>query len=128
MAAPDPVTNPQGALSAMALDPMRQMMLNQQQGQQDIENLKKIADQSRANDPTEQWANMAKAASAVPPVVGNFGQLLAQIGGAYGSTLAAQEQRNLQNQMEIAKARQSMGMGQGSMTALMQAALISSRI
>lgn len=110
MVTPDPVTDPQGALSAMALDPMRQMMQQSQQGhqqtQEQIDQLKDMIKQAPKTDDAERWAAMAHAAAAVPPVVGNFGMLLAQVGGAYGKTLAAQNQAQIVREAELAKLMQ----------------------
>jgi len=128
MVAPNPVTDPQGALSSMALDPMRQMMLQSQQGyqntQEQIGHIKEQVKNAPQTDDAERWAAMAQAAATVPPVVGNFGALLAQVGGAYGKTLASQRQAQLTREMELAKLmQQSTPLGSGSMTSMTAAML-----
>jgi hypothetical protein len=123
----DPVTNPLGALQEMAVGPAQSLLRRQEDSwnerQAQIGALKQLAMPNEETNSTERWAAMAQAAALHPPVVGGFGQLLASIGGAYGRTLAAQDQRALDRQVAIAKLMDQGMMGQGSMTALTSALL-----
>lgn len=121
----DPVNNPMGALRALS-GPTQQMMQQQQQSwNQHQEQLKKLiemqGDKEPERDESERWGAMASAASVHPPLVGGFGALLANIGGAYGKTLAAQRARDYERQEQIVKLSQAGSLGAGSMTALTQA-------
>jgi hypothetical protein len=113
-----------------ALNPLAQLQQMQsesyQRNKEQVGRVQKEAARSEEDDATERWANMAVAASKVPPVSGNFGAMLASIGGAYGQTLNAQEQRRYDREKEITGLidKGSGGMlGAGSMTAMTQAAL-----
>jgi hypothetical protein len=96
----DPVTNPLASLQAMAAQrlPARMEMQDAQ-----LENLQQIATRSPESEENERYASMASAAAQVPPMVGNFGALLANIGGAYGKTLAQQNRQAFADQVTIAK-------------------------
>jgi hypothetical protein len=96
----NPVTNPMGALQSLALN---RAQTGTQQYDTEFEALKKAAVNAPEYDSAERWANMAQAAAKVPPVVGGFGALLANVGGAYGQTLTAQNQRNYDRQLQITK-------------------------
>ena len=89
-----------------ALNPLAQLQQMQsesyQRNKEQVGRVQKEAARSEEDDATERWANMAVAASKVPPVSGNFGAMLASIGGAYGQTLNAQEQRRYDREKEIA--------------------------
>lgn len=117
------------ALSQMAGVPnaMSQMLQQQEESyaakKAQMEKLQELSKRSPETDEAERWASMATAASKVPPMVGGFGQLLASIGGAYGNTLAQQNQREFEKQQAIAKLMDQGMMGQGSMTALTSALL-----
>lgn len=107
MAEANPVTDPIGALSALANDPMRDLK-NQQKdaysrSQNQINTLSELSGNFEEADNAEQWGNMAQAAASVPPLVGNFGALLASIGGAYSKTLASQQQAQFNRESAIAK-------------------------
>lgn len=103
----DPVTNPLGALQELAVQ-RAQSAVPQQQAQ--LSKLMAMADGNPATAEAERWGAMAQAASMHPPVVGGFGQLLASIGGAYGKTLAAQEQQAFNNNLAVSKVMDSPSM------------------
>lgn len=127
MADINPVNNPMGALQQMATAPMNQLLAQQQQGhaqhQAQLQNVQQAISAAPEADEAERWGAMAMGAAKAPPVVGGFGMMLANIGGAYGQTLASQKQREVERQALLAKLMEAGQMGAGSMTAMTQAAL-----
>lgn len=125
--AANPVTNPLGALQQMAAAPMNQLMQQQQtdwkQRQDQLGALKAAMAPNEDVESAERWGAMATAAGQMPPLTGGFGAMIANIGGAYGKTLAEQRQREIQNQAMLTKLIDSGSLGAGSMTAMTQAAL-----
>lgn len=127
----NPVFNPQGALSALATDPMlRQMMERQQTGfEQSQEQLGRVRSASEAATEASEMEPLAAAALAAgksPMTGGGFGQLLANIGGTYAATKAAQAQKALEREQSVLKdigTAAAGGMGAGANTAMLQSAL-----
>jgi hypothetical protein len=122
----DPVTNPLGALQEMAVGPAQSLLRQQEDSwnerQAQVGALKQLAMPNEEADSTARWAAMAQAAALHPPVVGGFGQLLASIGGAYGRTLAAQEQQNFNKQLAITRLMDDGYKGASTAAALMRSA------
>ncbi len=89
----------------------KQSYLEQQQAAYN-QSMQKYADmvdasQQPENNEAAMWGGMADAASSVPPMVGNFGQMMGKIGGAYGRFQEGQQQQDLKNQSELTKVRQA---------------------
>lgn len=103
----NPVTNPLGALQAMALRRTNEQdsYIQQQQVAQNkrMEELSRMAQGSPEADSAEQWGAMAEGAASVPAVYGGFGQMLAQMGANYGKTVGAQDQQNFTRHQAVAK-------------------------
>jgi hypothetical protein len=126
----NPVTDPQGALSQMATDPMmRQMLERQQQGyeqqQEQLGRVRTASERVPESYETERMGAMALMAGKSPQHAGGFGQLLANIGGAYSTTLAQQAQRDFDRESKVLDAvdKSAMPFGSGAATALLQAQL-----
>lgn len=101
----NPITDPQGALAQMAIDPVRQMMRQQQEGQEmnraQLDRMRAASDRVPETYEAQRLAAMAGAAGKASPFVGGFGQLLANVGAAYGNTLAAQAQADFEREKEM---------------------------
>ena len=110
-----------GALQQMMLDRMK---TGEQQQTAQLSRMQQIAERKPEADEAERWAAMAQAASQVPPMVGGFGQLLASIGGAYGKTLAAQNQREVENQLALTKLYDQSSFGGSGVATQMAHALL----
>ena len=110
-----------GALQQMMLDRMK---TGEQQQTAQLARMQQIAERKPEADEAERWAAMAQAASQVPPMVGGFGQLLASIGGAYGKTLAAQNQREVDNQLALTKLYDQSSFGGSGVATQMAHALL----
>ena len=89
----------------------RQSYLEQQQAayNRDMERYAQMVEQSRQPEANEaaMWGSMAGAAAKVRPEVGNLGQMLGAVGGAYGGFQDQQQQMNLKNQADLTKLRQA---------------------
>ena len=89
----------------------RQGYLEQQQAayNRDMERYAQMVEQSRKpeNNEAAMWGSMAQAAAKVRPEVGNLGQMLGAIGGAYGGFQDQQQQMNLKQQADLTKLRQA---------------------
>lgn len=103
----NPVTNPLGALQAMALRRANEQdaYMQQQQAAQNkrMEELSRMAQGTPEADAAERFGAIAAGAASVPPVYGSFGQMLAQMGANYGKTVAAQDQQNFTRHQAVAK-------------------------
>ena len=103
----NPVTNPLGALQAMALRRTNEQdsYMQQQQAAQNkrMEELGRMAQGNPEADNAEQWGAIAAGAASVPPVYGSFGQMLAQMGANYGKTVGAQDAQNFTRHQSVAK-------------------------
>lgn len=103
----NPVTNPLGALQAMALRRTNEQdaYMQQQQAAQNkrMEELSRMAQGNPEADNVEQWGAIAAGAASVPPVYGSFGQMLAQMGANYGKTVGAQDAQNFTRHQSVAK-------------------------
>lgn len=121
----DPVTNPLGALSQMEssapaqetpnpLGALQQFQLTRSKEDADYTDKQRAAWEDQiaklqAYEPdnaAERWGAIASGAGAVAPVTGNFGQMLASMGGAYGKQQAAAQARGLERDKIIADMRE----------------------
>ena len=118
MAGPLTQTNPMVEQAAGGNASVQELLQNMmQQGQQrqsyleqqraaynrDMERYAQMVEQSRQPEANEaaMWGSMAGAAAKVRPEVGNLGQMLGSVGGAYGSFQDQQQQMNLKNQADL---------------------------
>ena len=89
----------------------RQGYLEQQQAayNRDMERYAQMVEQARQPESNEaaMWGSMAGAAAKVRPEVGNLGQMLGAVGGAYGGFQDQQQRLNLKNQADLTKLRQA---------------------
>ena len=110
--APNPATDPRGALNAFMQDRMQQnsnYLTQQQEAYND--SMKKYAEmvaQSQTPEASEagRWGAISEGLSSVAPTWGNIGPMLGKMGASYGKFQEGQEAQNLKGQGDLAKLQQ----------------------
>lgn len=119
----NPVTNPMGALQAMAAPGARRpedayLQDIRTRYKETMDRLTSLATNPAGSDEASMWGAIAGGMGSVSPQYGNFGQMLAAAGAAYGKQQATAEQQRFERNAVIAKlyeqdVRKQLGAQQG---------------